>query len=76
MMTVFVSGAGHSRSYREALTADTSMYAKYFRYSLENGIYLAPSQFESMFVSYAHTREDLEKVLAGNLEALTKLKEH
>ena len=52
------------------------MYAKYFRYSLENGIYLAPSQFESMFVSYAHTREDLEKVLAGNLEALTKLKEH
>ena len=30
---------------------------------LERGVYLAPAQFESMFVSTAHTREDLERTL-------------
>ena len=44
-----------------ALTSDTEEYAKYFRYMLENGINLAPSQFEAMFISAAHTKEDLEK---------------
>lgn len=45
-----------------ALTSDTEEYAKYFRYMLENGINLAPSQFEAMFISAAHTKEDLEKI--------------
>jgi glutamate-1-semialdehyde 2,1-aminomutase len=40
------------------------MYAEYFRHMLGNGIYLAPAQFEAMFLSAAHTREELEGVLA------------
>lgn len=44
-----------------ALTSDTEKYADYFAYMLEQGIYLAPSQFEAMFVSNAHTKEDIEK---------------
>lgn len=41
--------------------SDTGKYAEYFGYLLERGIYTAPSQFEAMFVSYAHTEEDIEK---------------
>lgn len=47
--------------YDSALTSDTEEYTKYFRYMLENGINLEPSQFEAMFISAAHTKEDLEK---------------
>lgn len=47
--------------YETATGSDTEKYADYFNYMLEQGIYLAPSQFEAMFVSYAHSKEDLEK---------------
>lgn len=47
--------------YESAAGSDTEQYAAYFNYMLGQGIYLAPSQFEAMFVSYAHTEADLEK---------------
>lgn len=47
-------------SYNEAKTCNTEKYAEYFNYLLEHGIYTAPSQFEAMFVSMAHTDEDIE----------------
>lgn len=46
--------------YDTALSSDTEKYAEYFRYMLESGINLAPSQFEAMFVSATHTQKDLE----------------
>lgn len=45
-------------NYSQAKQSDTSVYARYFKCMLENGVYLAPSQFEAMFVSAAHTEED------------------
>lgn len=45
--------------YESAMTSDTKAYAKYFSYLLDNGIYVAPAQFEAMFVSEAHTEADL-----------------
>lgn len=56
-------------SYTDALSSDTEKYAKYFSFMLEKGIYIAPSQFEAMFVSYAHTDEDIEKTAACIREA-------
>lgn len=56
-------------SYTDALSSDTEKYAKYFLFMLEKGIYIAPSQFEAMFVSYAHTDEDIEKTAACIREA-------
>lgn len=50
-------------NYASAKTADTGKYAEYFRYMLEHGIHLAPAQFEAMFLSAAHTEEDLERTL-------------
>lgn len=47
--------------YDSAVTSDTKAYAAYFGHMLENGIYVAPSQFEAMFVSAAHSWEDLER---------------
>lgn len=47
--------------YDGATSSDTAEYARYFGYMLENDIYIAPSQFEAMFVSAAHSEEDIEK---------------
>lgn len=47
--------------YEGAASSDTRQYADYFRYLLEAGIYVAPSQFEAMFVSDAHMEEDIER---------------
>ncbi len=47
--------------YETALTSDTEKYAKYFNDMLNHGIYLAPSQFEAMFISNAHSKEDIER---------------
>ncbi|SEW19045.1 glutamate-1-semialdehyde 2,1-aminomutase [[Clostridium] fimetarium] len=44
-----------------AMTSDTENFAKYFGYMLDHGIYQAPSQYEAMFISNAHSDEDIEK---------------
>ena len=49
--------------YNSAMASDTKEYAKYFSYMLENGIYVAPSQFEAMFVSDAHSDDDIQKTV-------------
>lgn len=60
LMTVFFTGT-HVADYESAVTSDRTQYAHFFNYLLENGIYAAPSQFEAMFVSCAHTDEDIAK---------------
>lgn len=47
--------------YETATACATEEYARYFSHMLENGIYIAPSQFEAMFVSAAHSQEDIAK---------------
>ncbi|MCM1545120.1 MAG: glutamate-1-semialdehyde 2,1-aminomutase [Ruminococcus sp.] len=56
--------------YESALTSDTEKFADYFRQMLESGIYVAPSQFEAMFVSAAHSDDDIAKTVKA-VEALT-----
>lgn len=53
--------AGGVRSNADAKEANTELYATYFRSMLEQGIYLPPSQYECMFLSMAHTSQDLER---------------
>lgn len=50
-------------NYEDALTCDTDRFALYFNHMLDRGVYLAPSQFEAIFVSDAHTEEDLQKTI-------------
>ena len=58
--------------YASAKTSDTTEYAQYFRYMLENGIHLAPAQFEAMIVSAAHTEENLSYAQQKTEEYLKK----
>lgn len=50
-------------SYDESKACDTESYARYYRHMLSEGIYTAPSQFEAMFVSNAHSDEDIERTI-------------
>ena len=72
LMSVFFTDQ-KVRDFESAVTSNTEQYADYFGYLLDRGIYIAPSQFETMFISNAHTEEDIEKTckLAG--EALCSL---
>jgi len=56
--------------YRSANTCDTAAFARYYHGMLENGVYLPPSQFESFFISTAHSEEDIERTIAANYQAL------
>jgi glutamate-1-semialdehyde 2,1-aminomutase len=58
------------KDYDSAKTSDIVKFAKYFNAMLEQGIYLPPSQFESVFISTAHTERILEKTIKANFRAL------
>ena len=51
------------RNYDEAREADAERYGALFRHLLERGIYVAPSQFECLFVSLAHTEDDIDRTI-------------
>jgi len=59
--------------YSSATKSDTKKFAQYFRLMLEEGVYLAPSQFEAAFISHAHTQDDLEKTVEANYRSLSKI---
>lgn len=53
----FTSNPVHN--YTDAKNSDTALFAKYFLYMLDKGFYFAPSQFEAIFLSAAHTEENI-----------------
>ena len=56
-----------------AKTSDVSLFGNYFRNMLDEGVYLAPSQYESLFISTAITDELAEEIVAANYRALEKM---
>lgn len=62
LLTVFFTDR-QVTDYDTARACDTGKFAEYWRNMLANGIYAAPSQFEAMFVSYAHSDEDIERTI-------------
>ncbi|KXG11498.1 Glutamate-1-semialdehyde 2,1-aminomutase [Anoxybacillus sp. P3H1B] len=62
-------------NYEKAKTSDLEMFAAYYREMAEQGVFLPPSQFEGMFLSTAHTDEDIEKTIEAAEKAFVKLKE-
>lgn len=57
--------AGPVNGLDAALESDLEQFRNYFQMMLEEGIYLAPSQFEALFVSLAHTDEDIERTISA-----------
>jgi len=62
MVTLFFT-AGPVTDYATAKSSDTARFGAFFRKMRERGVFLPPAQFEAMFVSLAHTDEDLQLVL-------------
>lgn len=59
--------------FKSAVKSNTEHYSKYFREMLNRGVYLAPAQFEALFISTQHSREDLEKTIKAHYESLKLL---
>ena len=65
--------AGPVTDLESAMQADTALYGKFFHAMLDRGVYLAPSQFETAFVSTAHTTREIERTIAAADDALTEV---
>ena len=61
---------GPVECFADLAEVDVERFARYFWANIERGIYLAPSQYECMFPSVAHSDEDVEKTLAIHYETL------
>jgi glutamate-1-semialdehyde 2,1-aminomutase len=73
LLTLFFSSE-RVKNYADAKKCDTTRFAAFFRAMLERGIFLAPSQFEAMFVSSAHTDADIDRTVAAFRESLATTK--
>ena len=60
--------------FASAKSSNTMNYARFFCLMLEQGIHMAPAQFEAMFISNAHTGEDIDKTIRAAKAALTTMK--
>ena len=61
-------------NFAEAQRSDLTMFAKYFKAMLERGIYLAPSQYEALFVSSAHSEGDIQATILAAREVFGALR--
>ncbi len=74
MFTVFFTGYGSIVNHADVLKGcDLTFFGHFFHAMLNEGIYLAPSQFETAFVSAAHSDEDIDNTIAAAGRALAKL---
>lgn len=65
--------AGPVTSFADAKASDTELFATYFGRMLDNGVHLAPSQFEAGFVSLAHSVEDIDRTVEAAHRSLKGL---
>lgn len=72
MMTGFFVD-GEVTDYASAARSDTARHAAFFHAMLEAGVYLAPSQFEALFVSLAHGEEEIDRTVDAARTALARL---
>jgi glutamate-1-semialdehyde 2,1-aminomutase len=72
LLTLFFSGEP-IHNYADAKMCDTRRFAAFFRSMLDRGIFLAPSQFEVLFVSSAHSDADVDRTIAACRESLSEV---
>ncbi|WQL15985.1 glutamate-1-semialdehyde 2,1-aminomutase [Staphylococcus pseudintermedius] len=72
-MIGFFLNEGPVTNFKEANQSDLELFGQLYRELAEQGIFLPPSQFEGMFLSTAHTKEDIEKTLHAFDIALERL---
>jgi len=62
------------RNFTDVRSTNIKIFKKFFTEMLKQGIYLAPSAYESMFVSLAHTRQDIEKTIEAAKNSFIRIK--
>ena len=72
MFTIFFQ-EGPVYDLNTALQSNTDLYARFFHGMIQNGVWLAPSQFEAGFLSFAHTDKDIDQTLTGLAKTLKNL---
>ena len=72
LLTVFFT-AEAVVDYDSAKQADVALFARFFQRLLSNGVYWPPSQFEAVFVSLAHSDEDIQTTIEVVGDALSSL---
>jgi glutamate-1-semialdehyde 2,1-aminomutase len=73
ILTPFVGTSAPCNDADDARNSDTQLFARFFHAMLERGVNIAPSQFEAMFVSAAHTDEIIDETIRAAEDALTSL---
>jgi glutamate-1-semialdehyde 2,1-aminomutase len=73
MLTGFFTD-GPVTDWPSAKLSDTDRYGRFFRLMLEQGVYLAPSQFECAFISFAHTDEMIESTIEAASLSMRRLR--
>ena len=63
MFTIFFTKGRHPHNFSEVQQSDTKEFGRFWRYMLQHGVYLSPSQYESNFISIQHTEEQLNDIL-------------
>ena len=74
MVCLFFGEFDTIRSFEDVKHADTDTYARYFKEMIGMGIILAPAQFEAIFLSDAHTKENIEYLIASSKKAMLAIK--
>jgi glutamate-1-semialdehyde 2,1-aminomutase len=72
MMTLFFT-ENEVKTYENAISSDTKLFAQFFQEMLKRGIYLPPAQFEAFFISTAHSDEDIQKTLDAMKESFKSI---
>jgi glutamate-1-semialdehyde 2,1-aminomutase len=70
----FHKKAGGVRNFADVQATNIQQFKRFFAEMLKRGIYLAPSAYEAMFVSLAHTKEDIEKTIKAAEHSFSKIK--
>ena len=73
MLTLFFTNKKEINNYEDAKSCNLKLFAKYFKFMLDNGIYLPPSQFESLFISDAISYKEIDYFIKINKEALKQI---
>ena len=71
LLTLFF-GVAEVRDAAQAQGADRKQFARFFKAMLERGVYLPPSQFEALFVSLAHSDDDLRATVSAAQESMAQ----
>lgn len=74
MLGLFFTGK-RVYNFEDAKTSDLEMFSAYYKEMLQEGVYLAPSQFEAVFVSAAHDNEHIDATIMAAEKVMKRLKE-